>query len=113
MAELACESILVRSFWDRDDGEVVESEKMNLEMLVQIVQTEAAAALGLEIETVLPESCLVRDLGAESIDFIDLTFRLEKAVGHPLEEATLFRAGGNGDRTIQQVAERIQNCLSL
>lgn len=35
--------------------------------------------LGVELEEVTPESNFVYDLGGESIDIIDLAFRLEKA----------------------------------
>jgi acyl carrier protein len=38
-----------------------------------------ADALGCEVEEVKPESSLINDLGAESIDFLDIVFRLERA----------------------------------
>ena len=37
-----------------------------------------ADALGCERERVLPEASLIDDLGAESIDFLDIIFRLER-----------------------------------
>ena len=36
-------------------------------------------ALGVDDEEVLPTATLRNDLGAESIDFLDIAFRLEKA----------------------------------
>ena len=36
-------------------------------------------ALGVDDDEVTPEATLVGDLGAESIDFLDIVFRLEKA----------------------------------
>ena len=36
-------------------------------------------ALGVDEDEVTPEATLVGDLGAESIDFLDIVFRLEKA----------------------------------
>ena len=36
-------------------------------------------ALMVDEEEVKPEASLINDLGAESIDFLDITFRLEKA----------------------------------
>jgi acyl carrier protein len=38
-----------------------------------------AEALGCEVEQVKPDSSLIDDLGGESIDFLDLVFRLERA----------------------------------
>jgi acyl carrier protein len=38
-----------------------------------------AAALPCEIERVKPEASLIDDLGAQSIDFLDIVFRLERA----------------------------------
>lgn len=36
------------------------------------------------LERVTEETALVRDLGAESIDFLDLIFRLEEALATPI-----------------------------
>ena len=38
-----------------------------------------ADALGCDAAEVKPESSLINDLGAESIDFLDIVFRLERA----------------------------------
>ncbi|HMO44589.1 MAG TPA: acyl carrier protein [Rubrivivax sp.] len=38
-------------------------------------------ALGCELDEVKPQSSLIEDLDAESIDFLDLVFRLEKGFG--------------------------------
>lgn len=38
-----------------------------------------ADALGCEVGQITPESSLIDDLGGESIDFLDLVFRLERA----------------------------------
>ena len=37
-----------------------------------------ADALGCDVEEVKPDASLIDDLGAESIDFLDLVFRLER-----------------------------------
>jgi acyl carrier protein len=37
-----------------------------------------ADALGCDLEKVKPDSSLINDLGAESIDFLDIVFRLER-----------------------------------
>lgn len=43
------------------------------------VQTALVDALGVDEEEVTPEATMVGDLGAESIDFLDIVFKLEKA----------------------------------
>jgi acyl carrier protein len=43
------------------------------------VQGVLVDALGVDEEEVTPAASLKNDLGAESIDFLDITFRLEKA----------------------------------
>ena len=45
------------------------------------VQTALVDALGVDEEEVTPAARLVGDLGAESIDFLDIVFKLEKAFG--------------------------------
>ncbi len=40
-----------------------------------------ADALGCELDEVTPNASLIEDLDAESIDFLDLVFRLEKGFG--------------------------------
>ncbi|MEW2296504.1 phosphopantetheine-binding protein [Streptomyces sp. NPDC006743] len=44
-----------------------------------IVQDAVAVALGLDIEEVVPEATLLGDLDAESIDLLDVLFRIERA----------------------------------
>lgn len=43
------------------------------------VAETVADALGCDVEQVKPDSSLINDLGAESIDFLDIIFRLERA----------------------------------
>ncbi len=47
-------------------------------------------ALGVDEDEVAPSAKLVGDLGAESIDFLDIVFRLEKAFGIQINQAELF-----------------------
>jgi len=47
-------------------------------------------ALGVDEEEVVPEATMVGDLGAESIDFLDIVFRLEKAFGITIPRDELF-----------------------
>jgi len=48
-----------------------------LAVFPQVAQT-VAAAIGCELEKVKLESSLIDDLGAESIDFVDIVFRLQR-----------------------------------
>jgi len=54
---------------------------------VRDVLTEA---LGVDEDEVLPEATLQGDLGAESIDFLDIVFRLEKAFSIKIPKGELF-----------------------
>ena len=52
-------------------------------------------ALGVDTEDVKPEATLTGDLGAESIDFLDISFRMEKKFSTPekpfkIEQGELF-----------------------
>jgi acyl carrier protein len=47
-------------------------------------------ALGVDDDEVAPEATLVGDLGAESIDFLDIVFRLEKAFNIKIPRGELF-----------------------
>ena len=49
-------------------------------------------ALGLDEDEVTPEATLMGDLGAESIDFLDIVFRLEKAFDIKIPREELFPA---------------------
>ena len=62
---------------------------MEDEILKKIKET-LAGALGVEAEVIRPEASLVRDLGAESIDFIDIIFRLEKTFDMKIPSGDLF-----------------------
>ena len=43
------------------------------------VAATIADALGCDVEEVTPQASLIEDLNAESIDFLDIVFRLERA----------------------------------
>jgi acyl carrier protein len=47
-------------------------------------------ALGVDDDEVAPEATLQGDLGAESIDFLDIVFRLEKAFAIKIPKGELF-----------------------
>ncbi len=59
-------------------------------------------------EPVKDEDRLTEDLGAESIDRIDLTFRLEEAVEKALDEKVLF---AEPEPTVAELALRLQTMV--
>ncbi|MEM8666251.1 MAG: acyl carrier protein [Planctomycetota bacterium] len=52
---------------------------MSEEEVFEKVQAALVDALGVDDDEVTPEATLVGDLGAESIDFLDIVFKLEKS----------------------------------
>ena len=54
------------------------------------VQAALVDALGVDDDEVISGATLVGDLGAESIDFLDIVFRLEKAFGIEIPRSELF-----------------------
>jgi len=54
------------------------------------VQEALMDALGVDDDEVTPEATMVGDLGAESIDFLDIVFRLEKAFEIEIPRSELF-----------------------
>ena len=53
------------------------------------VQTAVVDALGVDEDEVTPEATLLGDLGAESIDLLDILFRLERKVGVKIQASDL------------------------
>lgn len=60
--------------------------------IFQKIQECLSGALGIDPSEIRLQSSLVRDLGAESIDFIDIIFRLEKAFDIKIPSGELFPA---------------------
>lgn len=59
------------------------------EEVFEKVRTALVDALGVDDDEVRPESTIIGDLGAESIDFLDIVFRLEKAFGIEIPRSEL------------------------
>ena len=72
------------------DNEVFEKVK---ETLVE--------ALSVDDDEVTPEASLTADLGAESIDFLDIVFRLEKAFNIKIPRGELFPDNLNNPEFVQ------------
>lgn len=64
---------------------------MSESRLMERVTAIVAEALDKPVSEVTPTASLVNDLGAESLDFIDLTFRIESAFGIKIVELDLWR----------------------
>jgi acyl carrier protein len=67
---------------------------MSRDEVFQKVRVVLVDALGVDDEEVTPDATLMGDLGAESIDFLDIVFRLEKAFGLKVPREELFPAEG-------------------
>ena len=87
---------------------------MSKEQVLEQVKTVMVDALGVDDEEVKPEATLMGDLGAESIYFLDIVFRLEKAFGIKIPREELFPAEtlmnnpelvANGKLTAKGIAE--------
>src|SRR5690348_7445855 len=66
------------------------------------VQTALVDALGVDADEVTPDATLVGDLGAESIDFLDIMFRLEKAFNIKIPRGELMPENLVSDPTLVQ-----------
>ena len=60
------------------------------EEVFEKIRTALVDALGVDDDEVTPEATLVGGLGAESIDFLDIVFRLEKAFNIEVPRSELF-----------------------
>jgi acyl carrier protein len=63
---------------------------MSRDEIYKKVQGVLVDALGVDEEEVTPTSIIKDDLGAESIDFLDIMFRLEKAFGIKIPRGEMF-----------------------
>ncbi len=67
---------------------------MSRDEIFEKVQEVLVDALGVDDDEVTATATLMGDLGAESIDFLDIVFRLEKAFGIKVPREELFPAEG-------------------
>ena len=65
---------------------------MMREEIFEEVREVLVDALGLDDDEVTENATLMGDLGAESIDFLDIVFRLEKSFGIKIPREELFPA---------------------
>ncbi len=73
------------------------------------VYTSVAEALGIEEDEVTPEATLMDELGAESIDLLDILFRIERSIGIKIQAADLseYVQGGIPDEEFGDESEII------
>ena len=74
--------------------EVATIMTMSRDEIFQKVRGVLVDALGVDDDEITAEATLMGDLGAESIDFLDIVFRLEKAFGMKVPREELFPAEG-------------------
>lgn len=60
-----------------------ETAAMSREQILESVRDVLEEALGADAEDITPDATLTGDLEAESIDFLDIVFRLEKKFSTP------------------------------
>ena len=65
------------------------------------VQKAVVDALGVEEEEVTPDARLTDDLGAESIDYLDIAFRLERAFGITIKPSEISLGNLTTDEYVQ------------
>ncbi len=63
---------------------------MERDEIFQKVRDVLVESLALDEDEVRPEAKLTTDLGAESIDFLDIKFQLEQVFGFKIEDGELF-----------------------
>ena len=78
------------------------------EAVEQTLKEILVDALGIEEEKVIPEASLVHDMGAESIDFLDIGFRVQQTFGVDLpnkaiqDKALSWRNMGEFSRILEE-----------
>src|SRR4030088_2141096 len=60
------------------------------EEIYQKVSSTLVEALNVDEDEIRPDATLQKDLGAESIDFLDIVFRLEREFGIKIPRGELF-----------------------
>jgi acyl carrier protein len=69
---------------------IIEDVMPNHEEIYQKVQSTLVDALGVDADDVSRDATLRGDLGAESIDLLDIVFRLERNFGIKIPRGELF-----------------------
>jgi acyl carrier protein len=75
---------------------------MTRDEIYQKVQAVLVDALGVDEDEVKPDAVIRDDLGAESIDFLDIMFRLEKAFGIKIPKGEMMPENLANDPNVVQ-----------
>ena len=75
---------------------------MSRDEIYSKVQAVLVDALGVDEEEVTPNAVIRDDLGAESIDFLDIMFRLEKAFGIKIPKGEMMPENLANDPNVVQ-----------
>src|SRR5436189_4888043 len=75
---------------------------MSRDEIYKKVQGVLVDALGVDEEEVKPDAVIKDDLGAESIDFLDIMFRLEKAFGIKIPRGEMMPENLSNDPNLVQ-----------
>lgn len=70
---------------------------MTRDEILSKVRDVLVDALAADEDEVTPSASLINDLGAESIDFLDIVFKLEQAFGIKIAQGELFPEGVTQD----------------
>lgn len=70
---------------------------MTRDEILSKVRDVLVDALAVDDEEVTPTASLINDLGAESIDFLDIVFKLEQVFGFKIAQGELFPEGVTQD----------------
>lgn len=81
------------------------SALQNPDQILSSVRQTLAAVLAVPVDSIRPESRVLLDLNAESLDLLDLRFRLEELFAIRIEQRELAQAFGSG-LTKEEFAER-------
>ena len=73
---------------------------LSREEIFSNVQETLVEALGVDTDEVTEDATLKGDLGAESIDFLDIVFRLEKSFDIKIPRAELFPDPASADSSL-------------
>ncbi len=70
-------------------------------------------ALGVDPEDVTMDATLIGDLGAESIDFLDISFKLEQEFGIKIEQGELFPENLMSDDSLVEEGKLTDKALEI
>ena len=74
-------------------------------MVIDKVKELVAEQLGIDVNTIKPESNIIEDLGADSFDVIEMLMTLEEEYGITIPDEKI-----NQIKTIGQIVELIEEC---